>query len=132
MRKHRHTNTYVELAKFLIQNGYTVTEELVEVSHYNRKGKYVKNVNLSYTFYRVEGKGITGGFCTPNKESYRYISGRIAADNENCFDKWSKCPVVIKISRGRFNEILKWLEYLSTDEGYEKSNNYEFFIYEME
>ena len=97
----------------LRKNGYTVT---------------VEHEEECYRFAIVDGKQIHGGFCEPNNgESYTYIDGRIAFDNSDCFVKWNKCPYSFPIPKtvDEFNYILSKMQYLSTEEGYNKSDNYE-------
>lgn len=70
-----------------------------------------------------------------NKSSYRSLNGRIAADNERCFDKWSKCPVVMNINGLNYEKLLISLAFLGSEEGYNLSNNFEeseYFVYEMD
>jgi hypothetical protein len=71
-------------------------------------------------------KNITAGFCTPtNGDSFRYIDNRIAADNSHCFDKWSKCPLVMQLPLDG-NVLLEHLIWLGSEEGYTHSNSYEY------
>ena len=114
--------------KFLQENGYTVTKEFHPGETYHLKESTFKT--HPFNFYSVKGKGIVAAFCTPNKNSYRDLNGRIAADREDLFDKWSKCPIVIKINKDRYQEILVYLSYLNTEEGWSKSNSFESIIFE--
>lgn len=92
----------------------------------------IKNHKL-YKFAKIDGKNITGGFCSKHDEnninsSYSYINGKISIDHKDCFDKWSKCPLVLEIpsNKGQMNYLLKQLEFWGSDEGYKISNQYEF------
>lgn len=121
----RHNHSYEKLARMLKDNGYTVTVTKEEPWKYYPP----------YNFYSVTGNGIKAGFCTPNKSSYRSLNGRIAADNERCFDKWSKCPVVMNINGLNYEKLLISLAFLGSEEGYNLSNNFEeseYFVYEMD
>lgn len=79
-----------------------------------------------YWFCLVEGNGIIGGFCEANQSSYHNINGRVAFDNEEVFDKWSKCPYSYPLpqSDSQFEYILSKMKYLATEEGCEASNQY--------
>lgn len=97
-----------------------------------RRASYEVRVTqeASYEFAFVEGRGVKGGFCTPAEDAwYWYINGRFAADNDGCFDKWSKCPLVVRLPETdeEAQAILRHLEYLATPEGFEWSNSYGYF-----
>lgn len=82
-----------------------------------------------YRFAKVTGKSIEAGFCEPNDgNSYRYIDGKIAADNADCFDKWSKCPLCLEFPATPDQEakLLALLEHLGSGEGYALSNGYNY------
>lgn len=104
------------LVNFLLANGYSV-----EVK--NQKAFKPKN-NYRSAFF--DGKNVRGGFCTPSIEVYRHIDNRIAADRVECFDKWRKCPLVMKLPVDG-SELLKHLEHLGSPEGYTICNNYDYF-----
>jgi len=105
-----------ELVNLLLANGYSV-----EV-----KSQQAFKAKNNYRSAFFDGKNIRGGFCTPSYEVYRYINNRIAADHVDCFDKWSKCPLVMRLPVDGL-ELLKHLQYLGSPEGYQISNNYEYF-----
>lgn len=73
----------------------------------------------------VRGHGIRGAFCEPNDQSYAVLNGRFAADNSKCFDKWSKCPLVMKLPCDT-EKLVKHLKFLGSKEGYKHSNGYEY------
>lgn len=83
-----------------------------------------------YDFAYVTGMNIEGGFCTPsygdNDPPYWYIDGRFAADNSDCFDKWSKCPLIVTLPEDEqgIAYILEHLRYLATEEGRQWSASY--------
>lgn len=99
---------------FLLKLNYIVTLEWIDNNH---------------RFALVTGNGIMAGFHEKsNNYKNSHINGKICADNEKCFDKWSKCPVelrlpVIKSEYEYLEFILKWL---NTEEGYKVSNEYDF------
>jgi hypothetical protein len=105
---------YEELLHFLELSGY-------EVDVYTHKTQD----NQEYLFYLVSGKGIYGGFCTPNSDSYTYINGSFAADHIDCFDKWAKCPLVVKLPCD-LASLKKNLDFLGSLDGYNHSNFYEY------
>lgn len=83
----------------------------------------------TYLFAYVTGKKIIAGFCTLNDNlSYTYINGKIAADHEDCFDKWSKCPLNLLLPKNnkQIQFVLDQLNFWASSEGYKKSNEYEF------
>lgn len=86
--------------------------------------------NLGYKSYRyatVKGFNIVAGFCDKNEETYPDINGKIAADHERCFDKWSKCPLVLPLPQNgaQLDFLLQQLRYWGSDGGLQKSDNYE-------
>lgn len=92
-----------------------------------------ENVSELYNYASISGKGVVGGFCTPHCEdnidaSYTYLNGKISADNEDCFDKWSKCPISLPFPKNNeeMSFLLDELEFLGSIYGYEKSNSYEY------
>jgi len=129
----RHPGNYKKLQRALEQHGYNVEKKII----HEYKSLFSLEINkkkISYTFWRVTGKGIQAGFCTPNRESYISLSGHITADNIECFDKWSKCPFRMKIQNLDHEKLFKELEFLGTPEGLEISDNFDengVFTYEQ-
>jgi len=78
-----------------------------------------------YRFAKITGKSIKGGFCDTYEDS-PYLNGKIAFDNKDCFDKWSKCPYSLPIpqNEAELAYLLSKMEYLATKEGYEASDGY--------
>jgi hypothetical protein len=134
MRSKRHPGNYKKLARELKNRGYKVEKEIV-FKHIYHNHEIVDNKKKPlFTFWRITGKGIDGGFCTPNKQSYKSLSGHITADNVDCFDKWSKCPLRMKIQTLDYEKLFKELELLGSPEGFEISNNFDehgVFTYEQ-
>jgi hypothetical protein len=97
----------------------TLVEEL-------KKNGYRVEVNEQpdYTIASVTGKNIRAGFCTPGSRYAGYLDGKIAADHVDCFDKWSKCPLIVNLPQDeeKMKSLLGFLEKLGTDEGYNFSN----------
>jgi hypothetical protein len=102
------------LVGFLRLHGYDVTPE-------------DEPARVNYHFASFVGQGIRGGFATYGI-GYPYLDGRVAADNRRCFDKWSKCPLVVRIpddDEGR-SELLEYFRFLASKEGYKWSNTFEY------
>lgn len=109
---------FILLYKNLLKNGFEVElnddEEL--------KCKFMR-------FVKEDIRGYAGEKHDPNNlYSNARLNGKICADNDGCFDKLSKCPIVIDLPRsdGEFNLLLKELEFLGSVEGYNLSNEYEY------
>lgn len=76
----------------------------------------------------IKSKNIRAGFCTKNSVSNQHLSGQFCAENEECFDKWSKCPIEIDIpeTQEKIDLLIKELEYLASEEGCEASDNFKY------
>ncbi len=81
---------------------------------------------------QVRGKGIRAVFATVGSSvgiegeitsAHPRFDGCLVAENARCFDKWSKAPMTIELPRDPA-EVIAWLQYLGSDEGYEISNGY--------
>jgi hypothetical protein len=70
-------------------------------------------------------------FSTPNSHVYSSLSGGIAVDHVDCFDKWAKCPLKVPLPSNEEEErlLLSYMEWLRGIEGYEKSKSYDFDFY---
>jgi len=104
---------FTELVKFLRDHKYHVVVN------------ECKSISGKYKVAMVLGDNIKAAFCTPSLEVYRYINNRIAADHVNCFDKWSKCPLIMELPVDG-EELLKHLKFLGSDEGFRISETYEY------
>ena len=60
------------------------------------------------------------------REWYWKLDGKIAVDNNKSFNKWSQVPFYVWLPEtdDEANRILGAIRFLSTDEGYEISNEY--------
>jgi hypothetical protein len=72
---------------------------------------------------RVLGNGIVAFASVWISWYGKYAGNRIAADNAECFDKWSRCPLVMEFPLD-YDELLKHLKWLATPAGYEYSNSF--------
>ena len=129
----RHPGNHKKLAKELKNRGYKVEKDIV-YEYKILKNSIGHNNKISFVFWKITGKGIYGGFCTPNKHSYISLRGHITADNIDCFDKWSKCPLRMKIQTLDYEKLFKELELLGSPEGLEISDNFDknsVFTYEQ-
>jgi len=75
----------------------------------------------------VLGKNIRAAFLSYKDDNYK-SSEKFIADNDNCFDKWSRCAIKIKFpkSKKEISDLLRELEYLASEEGMKKSQNYDY------
>jgi len=121
----RHPGNYKKLARALEQRGYKVEKEIIFDYKYIFSNLSNKKKQSLFTFWKITGKGIDGGFCTPNKQSYKSLRGHLTADNTECFDKWSKCPLRMKIQNLDYEKLFKELELLGSPEGLEISDNFD-------
>jgi hypothetical protein len=104
---------FLELANKLTQSGYQVM---------------LYPTSEGFRFWAVSGKNIRGGFCDDTqKRSYAQLDSHFAADHEEVFDKWSKCPLVVPIDENLdFSELIKHLDFLGSSEGLVHSRSYEY------
>ena len=108
------------LVEFLVYNGYTVSiksEQRYSDKWSTRKKEYVPlPKEYNYRFASVTGRGVRAAFCEPHGgDNYTCLDGKISADNEEYFDKWSKCPLKgIELPRNPKQEkkLLKLLKYI--------------------
>lgn len=110
---------FEELVHFLRCEGYICT--LMNSS----KKVHVRKANTCL----FQGHGVRGGFTRQYPElinkPYPCLIDRLAADNERCFDKWSKTPLVIKLPTDH-DLILLNLKQLGSEYGYKVSNSYDY------
>lgn len=98
------------------------------VKLFERLGYRVELSKHPYLFAIVKDSNLRIGFCEPNGKSYSYIDGKIAIDREDCFDKWSKCPIDLSFPKNgkQIQFLIDKINWLKTDEGYKASNGYDF------
>jgi hypothetical protein len=127
------TSSFDRLVVLLINHGYSV--KVTSESKYTTKEKsgVQRMVKMprkhNYRFAMVKGKGIEAGFCEPNDgSSYYYIDGKITADNAECFNKWSQCPLCLDFPSDSVQEakLLELLTYLGSREGFKYSNDFDY------
>lgn len=108
---------YSEIKKFLTDNGYRVVWEEA----------YPLPKRAIAVHACLEGKGVRVGIGEPGSPDPRY-DNKVAADNLKCFDKWSKCPLVLEFPNGenQSKELLEMLAHLGSKEGYDLSNSYDY------
>ena len=106
-------SSFDALVEFLTKAGYSVS-----VIEYKEDGYRFAHIN-------DENKHIRAGFCTETPKCYSFLSNRIAADHWDCFDKWSKCPLVMRLPLDG-DLLLRCLTWLGSKEGYEWSDSYSY------
>lgn len=135
MLTEKQVKCFNKLVSFLKNNGFAVkvtSNPTYKLEKDEKEEDGFKLVKLprkyNYRFALVTGKRIQAGFCEPNNGSYRVINGKIAADNIRCFDKWSKCPLVLEFPADSIQEkkLLELLKHLGSEEGYTLSNFYDY------
>ncbi len=100
-----------------------------------RENGYIASVTKEdndYWFCLFYGNNLKGGFCTLNEISYSYLDNKVAVDHYDLFDKWSKCALNLPIPTNdkEMKYLLDQLQYLNTEEGYEKNKIFELSITE--
>ena len=84
-------------------------------------------INLYINGYKCKSEEFD--FTFVNDHVYgKFENGKIYADNKKCFDKWSRCPIIVNLptDRKKLTKLFKKLEWLQTKEGYDASNDYDF------
>lgn len=108
--------TFYELVEALKKDGYIIELE------------YDEDYQDGTVFAEIKGNKIYAGMalCTEDDDKvYRHLRNRIAADHKGCFDRWSKCPLIMKLPVD-YDELLKHLKHLGSKEGYRISSSYEY------
>lgn len=81
---------------------------------------------------QVQGKSVRAMFATAWSSvgiegeitsAHPRFDGQLVAENARCFLKWSQAPMTISLPRDPA-EVVAWLNYLGSDEGYNISNGY--------
>lgn len=108
------------MVKWFKSIGYKLYVERNKVSKYKSSFSFAHTLGSQYD--------LIIGFCEPNNgNSYYYIDGRISIDREDCFDKWSKCPICLPFPKDEkeLQFLLDKIDWLKTSEGYKASNEYD-------
>lgn len=123
MTRNRHNRKYLKLANWLRSHGYFIKREESTPHSYHFGGRSF-DVG-GYSSWYITGKNIQGCFCTPNNSSYRCINGYIAIEHKDLFDKWSKCPIYLRVSTLDYNVLESQLGLIGSQAGFELSNKFE-------
>lgn len=125
------------LATCLMLNGYDVTIEHLssDISQHSTR-KFAKKHHAQYPVVHwisvvVSGKGIQAAFCTKNDYSYPVLNYHIAADPDECFNKWSQCSVVLSLATRTNHEILEYLALLTDPEVIKKATKWEKIVHDL-
>lgn len=111
-------NVFFSMVDHLLLNGFELKLEY-------------KNDNDGSEWYTAssicsEKQRVRFSFCSPSTHVYSCLSGKISADNSDCFDKWSKAPLQIDLPKTdkEYKMTLTYIYWLGTEEGYEASNSF--------
>ncbi len=101
--------------QFLMRSGVPLT-----ISLYERQPAYLAMWNR----YRL--------LFSAQDSAYRNTFHRVAVENEDCFDKWSKAPVSLPYPQDEKQEafLLETIQFIYTEEGHKQSNSFELHIQE--
>lgn len=91
-----------------------ITEFGCELTTLTHDPKTVKLSSMSLVVYIGEGQS-----------GAPYLNDKLAADNAFCFDKISRCPLIMRLPVD-WDVLAKHLDFLASDEGYELSNCYDY------
>ena len=80
----------------------------------------------AYDAAYFRGKNVVGGLASKECACNTYLDDRLAADHSRCFDKYSKCPLAVKLPETDEEalKIVSYLAWLGTDEALRWSNAY--------
>lgn len=117
IKKPKRLVTVEDLVTALKANGYTIE----------------KSSRKLYDWYAISGRSIQGGFCTEHNmdaglnSSVDWLNGKVVVDHKKCFDKWSKCPMMIPIPKTQkeLDHIIERIQFWGTKEGYKASNGFD-------
>jgi hypothetical protein len=95
----------------------------IEPKSYSKKEDIEKDKEENKDFLRI---GIVYTDFSREPNCYRQLLNRIAIDREDCFDKWSKCPITLPIpeTKEQLEYLSQKIDWLLTEEGYVASNEY--------
>ena len=105
-------------------------EELFDdlVLFLENEGYNVKvNNDGQYSVLLLETSTFILGAATESDEVNQYLSGKVALDHVDCFDKWSKCPLNLPLpsTQTQYNFLKEQIEFWSSPEGLNVSNDYQ-------
>ena len=104
------------VVRLLRKNGFTViTKEIV-------------GIDDEYLFGEAQNSNVVAAFTTSSRYAYASLQNRIAADNKKCFEKWSRCPLVMKFPINA-HRLLADLKLLGSEEGLKISKSYSYLDY---
>ena len=126
------TISVVEIMQHVLDNEYSGLPALIQVikwfegTHYQQYIK-IREYDRNFIYVTINTPNILIGFCNAHDEdptdgwpSYLYINGRICFDHEKLYDKWSNAhqPYFFPQTKEQFNNLLKIIDYVGTDEYY--------------
>lgn len=123
---------FEELVRALRKAGYRVKVNWVTELVLKRGRTISRRMPNRAKIAQVRGKGIRAMFATvwssvsiegEITSAHPRFDGQLVAENARCFLKWSQAPMTIVLPRDPA-EVIAWLSYLGSDEGYNISNGY--------
>lgn len=126
------TISVVEIMQHVLDNEYSGLPALIQIikwfegTHYQQYIK-IREYDRNFIYVTINTPNILIGFCNAHDEdptdgwpSYLYINGRICFDHEKLYDKWSNAhqPYFFPQTKEQFNNLLKIIDYVGTDEYY--------------
>jgi hypothetical protein len=114
MMKDKSYKTVSNLRKFLQAHGYRVRK--------------FRESYPGYPEYRISGHNIWGLFALKHKFAGWWTDGRICVDHVKCFDKLSKCPLIVHLPSGpdECQCLLSQLRFWGSKAGYNLSRHLEY------
>lgn len=94
----------------------------IENSEEIEDGVYYAKIRLNNVYLRLYYGEHSANY-HPN------VIGKITADRDDCFDKMTRCPLIVKFPINE-EKLFEYLEFLTTKEGRDYSNSYD-YIYEV-
>ena len=121
-KKHRQEHRYVHK---ILNNCDKDFKNLVK--NLDKRGYRIElSDDGGYYFARGSNGNVRLGFCTESDSCYPDLNNVLAADCEDLFDKWHKCPVKLPIPTNNMELgfLLATLRWLETEDGHDVSNNF--------
>jgi hypothetical protein len=115
---------FYTLVQLLVDNHFDVHLSHKQEAH----DDYYYECRSRSTGYR---KAVRFAFCTPTHHVHSSLSGGFCADHIDCFDKWTKCPLMVPFPKGEEEEalLISYLDWLGSEDGFEKSNIFDVSYY---